>query len=66
MFSDCEFPIKELKLQRYNNLLDDSWHIFIAHEQKHDYLGASGTQSDPTIRSGDLDFIQDKVTSTIG
>jgi len=34
VFSDCEFPIKELKLQRYNNLLDDSWHIFIAHEQK--------------------------------
>jgi len=29
------------------------------------YLGASGQKSDPAIRSGDLDFLQDGYISTI-
>jgi len=33
--------------------------------RRNSYLGASGQKSDPAIRSGDIDFLQDGYISTI-
>ena len=49
---------------RFDNMIS-GFGIFSLRMRRNDYLGASCQKSDPAIRSGDLDFLQDWYISTI-
>jgi len=45
-------------------MISKFWAYFTAHAQKRLFIGGSGQKYEPAVRSGDLDFLQNRCIST--